>query len=486
MKKGYFGVLFLFSCFYLQAQQYIIRYDLAGENVKYYQVKKRGDTAETSIIRFSQTNQVNLLLVNSANSYRREITYIDRVEAPQSVIIPGLGNAPFKAMELGLPSLDTKSLNIGDIFKKAGDNKDFEIMAVTEQQKILQQEFVNRYNNFEIAYQNWQEALYFEQNCDLLWKDLAALRYDMQFPAGDVKKAARHKTQAIFPGIDDSPTAFASAANAMKPSTAVAVVKTSYNVLKEAYSLFKEFDVRSSLADSLVSAATKKINTVNYTAVAKNTDDLIGRITELYRRIINDSYTYMTPLEINRKTIMAEIKFTPVIDSATAAALNINTGDTIKRWVPIYKKEPLRFRNTFGFSFVSYAENRWHYYVRPDSVVAKETADQFQPVIVTYLHFYSPKDKGFRWGGSFGAGIPIGGENTKLNLMLGLSTFLGKNDPVCITAGVSGAQLKKLSGLNVGDKINAAELSDRNYTSVYRIGYFLSLTFNPGSLNLND
>jgi hypothetical protein len=183
---------------------------------------------------------------------------------------------------------------------------------------------------------------------------------------------------------------------------------------------------------------------------------------------------------------MAEIKFTPVIDSATATALNINPRDTIKRWVPIYKKEPMRFRNTFGFSFVSYAENRWHYYVRPDSVVAKETADQFQPVIVTYLHFYSPRDKGFRWGGSFGAGLPLGGDNTKLNLMLGLSTFLGKGDPVCITAGVSGTQLKKLSGLKIGDKINAAELSDRNYSSVYRVGYFISLTFNPGSLNLNN
>lgn len=486
MKKRYWSVLFLFSSFCLEAQQYIIRYDLAGENVKYYQVKKRGDTAETSIIRFSQTNQVNLQLVNSANSYRREITYIDRVETPQSVIIPGLGNAPLKAMETGLPSLDNKTLRLGDIFKKANDNKNFEIMTETNQQKALQQEFVNRYNNFSSAYESWQEALYFEQNCELLWKDLAALRYDMQSPAEEVKKAARQKTQSVFPGINDNSSAIASAANTRNPSTVAAAVKSSYTALKEAYSLFKEFEVRSVLADSLVNTATKKINTVNNTSVAKKSDDVVGRITELYRRIINDSYTYMTPLEINRKTIMAEIKFTPVIDSATAAALNINARDTIKRWVPIYKKEPLRFRNTFGFSFVSFAENRWHYYVRPDSVVAKESGDQFQPVIVTYLHFYSPKDKGFRWGGSFGAGLPLGGDNTKLNLMLGLSTFLGKNDPVCFTAGVSGTQLKKLSGLKVGDKINTAELTDRNYSSVYRIGYFISLTFNPGSLNLND
>ncbi|HWR34100.1 MAG TPA: hypothetical protein VN451_11250 [Chitinophagaceae bacterium] len=484
---GYWLLLFLLFCGGLQAQQYIIRYDLAGENVKYFQVKKRGDTAETSIIHFSQTNQVNLQLVNSASSYRREINYINRVEIPEPIIIPGLGSAPLKTLETGLASLDIKTLKPGDIFKSANINKGFEILAETDQQKALQQEFVNRYNNFSAAYESWQQALYFEQNCEVLWKDLAGLRYDMQSPASEVKKAARQKTQAFFPGIiNDNPSTILSAAKSMNPSAMAVAVKTNYKALTETYSVFKEFEIKSVHADSLVSSATKKMYAVNNTTTEKNIDDVVGRITNLYRQIVNDNYTYMTPLNVTRNTIMAEIRFTPVIDSVTATALNIGSRDTIKRWIPIYKKEPLRFRNTFGFSFVSFAENRWHYYVRPDSVVAKETADQFQPVIVTYLHFYSPRDKGFRWGGSFGAGLPVGGDNTKLNLMLGLSTFLGKGDPVCITAGVSGTQLKKLSGLKEGDKINAAELSDRNYSSVYRVGYFISLTFNPGSLNLNN
>lgn len=486
MKKGFWAGVFMLFCMSIQGQQYIIRYDLAGENVKYFQVRKRGDTAEASIIHFSETNRVNLQLVNSANSYRREITYINRVEAPEAVIIPGLGSTPMKTTEAGLPLLDTKTMKVGDIFKKANDNKGFEILAETDQQKVLQQEFVNRYNSFAAAYESWQQALYFEQNCEVLWKDLATLRYDMQSPADEIKQTAKKKTHTVFPDINDNPSAILSAANTMNPSILAAAVKTSYKALADAYSLFKEFDVKSGLADSLVTSATKKMYAVNNATAVKNVDDVVARITNLYRQIVNDNYTYMTPLNVSRNTMMAEIRFTPVIDSVTATALNLNLKDTIKRWIPIYKKEPLRFRNTFGFSFVSYAENRWHYYVRPDSVVAKEAADQFQPVIVTYLHFYSPRDKGFRWGGSFGAGLPVGGDNTKLNLMLGLSTFLGKGDPVCITAGVSGTQVKKLSGLKVGDKINSSELNDRNYSSVYRIGYFISLTFNPGSLNLNN
>jgi hypothetical protein len=152
---------------------------------------------------------------------------------------------------------------------------------------------------------------------------------------------------------------------------------------------------------------------------------------------------------------MAEVLFTPEIDSATSALTNIRSKDTVTRWIAVYKKEPLRFRNTFGFSFVSYAENRWKYFVRRDSVIDKVSADQFQPVIVTYLHFYAPRDRGFRWGGSFGAGFPVSGDNKQLNLMIGLSTFLGKGDPVCLTAGISGTQVKKLYGVSSGEKVNS-------------------------------
>jgi len=146
----------------------------------------------------------------------------------------------------------------------------------------------------------------------------------------------------------------------------------------------------------------------------------------------------------------------------------------------------LRFRNRFGFSFGSYAESRWHHYVNADSVITRETADQFQPVVVTFLHFYAPRDKGFRWGGTLGAGIPVGGDNSKLNIMLGLSTFLGKNDPVCLTIGVTGAQVKKLSGLKTGDKVSFTQLTSNHYASVYRTGVFLALTFNPTNLNMKD
>ena len=275
----------------------------------------------------------------------------------------------------------------------------------------------------------------------------------------------------------------------VNPQVIASELKNIYNELVKNYSSFRELEIKSPQADTLVVKAEKGMSQVNNTPInagGNNTGGVVARITDLYRQILNDSYTNLTPLDVNRKTIIAEVRFTPVIDSVTAALLNMKGQDTIKKWITIYKKEPLRFRNTFGFSFVSFAENRWHYFVNANNIIARETADQFQPVVVSYLHFYAPRDKGFRWGGSLGAGLPVGGDNTKLNIMLGLSTFLGKNDPVCISAGVSGTQVKKLSGYSLGDKVTFSALTDNNFASVYRVGYFLALSFNPGSLNSKD
>lgn len=483
------GFLLYFSHTY--AQQYIIRYDLAAENVKYYKVKKEGDTSSASVINLSKSNRVILQLVNAANSYQRQIKYIIKEEAQESVIIPGMGNNPLKTLVSGgMPSIDFKNLGMGDIFKKADDdNKSLEIDLETNQQKLLKEQFTLYYNSFNSSISKWESSLQMTQNCTVLWKELAGLRYNLQLPAENVKENARKKTNIVFPSAGDNPNNILLTNATESPKALATVVSKSFSDLQKTYSLFKEYEVKSPVADVLLIDAAEKNDLVNNSPIAKlnsQNDDVVNRIVDLYGQILNDSYTQISPLTVTSKTIMVEISIIPVIDSLTASVANVQMKDTIIRWIPVLKKESLRFRNTVGFSFVSYAENRWHYYVNDDNKIARETADQFQPVVVTYLHFYSPRDKGFRWGGSFGAGIPVGGDNTKLNIMLGLSTFLGKGDPVCITAGIGGTQVKKLSGYSVGDNVTFSELTDKNYSTAYRGGYFLSITFNPSSLNSKD
>lgn len=487
MKKShYIFFSLLYASFFSYGQQFIIRYDLAAENISYHKVRKTGDTITTPVIQLSRTNRVNLQLVNAANSYQRRIRYIEREETPETVIIPGVGSDPSKNLLSGLVDVDLSDLKSAEIFKRGGDNKDVKALLESSQQKAAKLEFANQYNAFTKAYVQWQKAMLFEQNCRILWKDLAQLRYSMQFPATEVKKAAKNKIETIFPGASENPSAILLNNNAVNLKTSVASVKNSFASLQAVYDSFRELEIKSPIADSLMENIKDKAALVNRIYdTGKEPDEVINRIAELYRQILNDSYTQLTPLDVNRKTILAEISFVPVIDSVTAFMLNMNLADTIRRFVPIYKKEPLRFRNTFGFGFASFAESRWNYYVTPDSVVARESANQFKPLVVTYLNFYAPRDKGFRWGGTFGAGLPLSG-NKDINIMIGLSTFLGKNDPVCITAGVVGSELKKLTGIKPGDKVNFTEITDTHYQSVYRLGYFVSLTFNSSSLNTKD
>ncbi|MBI5373438.1 MAG: hypothetical protein HZA79_15550 [Sphingobacteriales bacterium] len=487
--KACWVVLGLVLCnFTLPAQQHLIRYDIAGEHVSYFKIRKPGDTVTVSVLPISKTNRVNLQLINAANSYQRRVTYINREETPEAIIIPGLGSNPAQNLVNGLAVIDPQLMNAADIFKKQeNDNKMVDLEAETSQQKAAKLAFASRYNEFTAAISQWRNAVLFEQNCQALWKDLAGLRYSMQEPAAQVKRAAKEKTETVFPGAGENPSVILLNNNADNLKSAVTAVRNKFTALFQTYSSFSNLDIESPVADSLIKEAQGRTERVNVnTVTAKGPDAVVNRIAELFRQIQNDHYTQLTTLDISRKTIMAEIDFIPLIDSVTADALNMGQRDTIKRLVPIFKKEPLRFRNTFGFSFVSYAENRWHYYVTPDSLIARETADQFQPVVVTYLHFYAPRDRGFRWGGTFGAGVPVGGDNSKLNIMIGLSTYLGKNDPVCISAGLAGTQVKKLSGWKTGDKVSFSSLGSNDYSTVYRLGYFFALTFNPGNLNLKD
>lgn len=174
------------------------------------------------------------------------------------------------------------------------------------------------------------------------------------------------------------------------------------------------------------------------------TAELISRITELYRQVLNDNYTRLTPLNISNKTIMAEIQFEPEIDSLTATAINYTAKDTATRWIAVYKKQSLRFRNTFGFSFVSYAENgeilcaarQYHCKrrSRPVSACCRH---------IPALLFTAGQGLSLGWQ-LWCKAFPVSGENKQLNIMLGVSTFLGKGDPVCITAGVCGTQVKTI------------------------------------------
>lgn len=490
-----YGVTFmlLLCCLYSQAQQYIIRYDVAKEDIKYLEVKKNGDTIVAPVINLSKSNKVNLKLLNVAGSFRETIEYRQIQEKAETIVNPFWGGDVNGVS--GLSFLKKISGNLLD--KKFPWGEEFMAKALleNEEQNKAKENFINNYNEFTEVYNNWAKAALFEEECKVLWKDLAALRYSIQYPAEQVKTMTRAKTGLLFPGMNEntSTVQLYEMAVSMDPQKLLAVLKTTHTTMKVAYKQYNEMLLAPNRsADSLLSVSQNLLSTANvypYSKKENNIPIVLNRIADLYQKIVKDNYSRMLPLTIDRNTTTAQLKLSPVIDSATRSVLNMEKDDTIRRSIIIYKKAPLRFRNTFGISFVSYAENRWHYFVKTVNgvnTIERETADIFQPVVMAFLHFYQPRDKGFRWGGSIGSGLPVSGD-PRLNIMMGVSTFLGRNDPVCISAGISGAQVSKLSGYKIGDLVPFTELDPvKNYNKVYRAGYFIALTFNPGGLSAKD
>ena len=489
-------LLILFFLNEANAQQYLIKYDVAGENVKYIRVKKPGDTVQVSVIDLTKSKNVNLRLENLPGSYTRKIILNEEEETPETISFPGFGSAPVGGLVKGMLSFDINKMKpdvlFKDLFKqsekinKSNDNKsnDFE----SEMRFVAMQKFTSQYIQFINAYANWKKALLFEEDCNYLWKDLLSLRYSLQTTATEVKQTATQKTKEVLPEIIENPSAVILKTPGNQSALATST-EQSFSTLNSTYASFSGLGISSKEADSVMNEAATYMATVNqFKQNTGNTSSEVAvkRIADLYRQIMTDRYVQTIPLTVNRNTKSVEIRFTPNInpdDSLNASAIGLNKNDSsVVRYVTIYKKSPMRLRNTFGFSFVSFAESRWNYFVDATGTIEREQANQYIPVFSTMLHFYTPRDKGFRWGGTFGAGIPISGDDKELNVLLGLSTFFGNNDPVCLTAGISGAQVKKLSGLSVGDKVTFTTLTDNNYTPVYRVGYFISLSFNPSAL----
>lgn len=498
MKTQLFLYSFLALFGSLSAQTYVIQYDVSTDAIEYLKVKRPGDTVRTSYVDMSRGKDVQLRLVNLANSYRRTVRLVNEPRQQESLVLPffgslGGGGDFFK----GMKQYDTTAASPNQLFNllmNAGTNKSPNKSGGLEddaQEKLLRAKLALQkvglyYSGFNKAYESWQQGILFEENCNLLWKELTGLRYSLQLPATEIKKQTISKTRAVVPDVADNPAAFVMQQQRDIQSLK-AIVEQQYNLLFQAYGDYRNYNMPFTAADTLVKQAGKQAEQVKQVAVATENTNLMPRIAELYRQIINDRYIQQVPLILNSGTTSVELILTPQTDTLTARMLDMQVTDTpILRRIPVYKKEPMRFRNTFGVSFTRFADYRWKYFVNSTGKIDRETNDEYVPVFVTYIHFYAPKDRGFRWGGSFGAGLPMSGDNRQVHLMLGLSTFFGKNDPVAITAGVCGAQVEKLTGYSLGDVVPFTELQDSNFRSVNRIGYFLSLTFNPSALLSNN
>lgn len=493
---------------YAQQDQYIIRYDLSTNQQDYIRIRNGKDSIPVSVINLNRSKQVTLHLKNLPGSFRDSVVYAYQPGETERVSVPWGGLSLFSGLlsklegSMVLKKISTDADYSGqEVNKDVKSNKDdsrkrenIALSKVAQKRSALKVQ----YNNFVASYSQWVQAYAYEQNCKDVWADLSGLRYNVQYPAEKIKAISRKIINDLLPGAADNPDVFLITTGQNFRTRAGVALEEAYQAFGKALLEYEETDSMNrdkGILDSMrqgVQLVWDYTSSVSMNEKEEKTAFYQQQIVKLYKQITRDSYYRTVPITVHSKTTAAIVRFTPVIDSATMRALNISGNGSFSREIPIHKKAPLRFRNTLGLSFVYFGENRWHYFVKQqnnENVISRENGDLFQPMLTTFLHFYSPRDRGFRWGGSIGAGLPIAGSdnsNESLNILAGLSTLMGKNDPLCLTVGVSGARIKKLSGLETGEVVNFTELRDSHYKKVYRIGYFFSVTFNMAALNTRE
>lgn len=170
-----------------------------------------------------------------------------------------------------------------------------------------------------------------------------------------------------------------------------------------------------------------------------------------------------------------QLSFTPV-DSVNIGGLSTRNVSPLA--VKVYGG--LQVNASLGLSFGQFFQTPQSYFVR-DSLIRSSDKDAFTPYLTSFVHFYPQGRREASLGGSFGMGIPLGGSGSSLEAItffLGPSLVLGRNQRIVLSGGLIGGRTEQLAnGYAVGDRFELQP--DLLLTeSVYKLGYFLGLSFN--------
>lgn len=226
--------------------------------------------------------------------------------------------------------------------------------------------------------------------------------------------------------------------------------------------------------------AKKYVNSeAGETVVRYAFNDNLAAIFNTYRSIMLTDFSFQ--YTVNGQTDFSELRLSVYPRNTKDSTVT----DTIVRYFPIQTGPVLKLRNSIGISFNYFADKNRSYYINPDTTIGQGSGDLFTPVLSTFIHFYTSNKNGLRWGGTFGFGVPLLGEKKDIHFMLGLCTLLGKNEPVIISAGISGAKVDRLTnGWKTGQKVPELNFSIP-VLSQFRAGVFFSVTFNLNNLTGN-
>ncbi len=458
-----FSFCFSFSAL---AQQYMIAHDLQSQKTEYYKITSR-DTQAVKDISLKKQGRIFLRVDNYNPFYwnAKVTAYKKPVEEeegygmafnPFSVLAGGLGK-----MMSTLPKLDMPT-NRGAGGTSANDR------------------FLSTASSYAKAYQRVQQLNQQYEDLQLLNVQLQELKYETRKTENQIKTEARNIVQTTLgvPSLELSQS-IATGRNLDRHLTNA--IDSAAMLKQQLGFIYTEVDTNE-VVNGLAFSQINQRAVSSYRYIDKvNTDDaftqLVMQIGKTYNEITMTDYKFV--YAVNSDPELSDLKLEIFPREGTGAK------DTVVKYFSMNGRSNLRIRNSLGVAFSHFKQNNTTYYITDDSVIGEADGDAFSPVLSTFIHFYSSRVANMKWGGAFGFGIPLQGEEKDINFLLGASMIFGRNEPLMVTFGASGAKVDKLTNGNVlGGKTTETDAAKLTRSS-YGIGAFVAVSFNLGSLNVS-
>ncbi|MDX2046826.1 MAG: hypothetical protein SFU87_08565 [Chitinophagaceae bacterium] len=464
-----------------RGQEYVIHHDMIRETTDYFKVLKQKDTVKVSGISLKKSAKI-LLEVDNYNPYywNARVTAFKK-PLEEEVSYAGVFN-PFSVLgqSLGLsgmlPNLDLPSTKT----RAAASNQTNEELAAGSMDA---ETFMTLNSRFEDAYQKLQGRF---DELNLLELQLTELKYETKKTGGEIKTQARMGAKKLFGDEPVNLERIRSLSRDYKQSILrlYDTVNIISSLIQQAGSKFKDSSTRLIKSVRVKDYMKEARDVVNKLEVLMQPDSRsdgiylqkIAAISKLYGDIINTPFKYSYILNGEPDITELKLEIYPRLDSLSK--------DTVVKYFPVKSRSNVKIRNSVGITFSYYKDNNLSYFIKPDSTIGEGKGDLFTPVLSTFIHFYGANQSGIKWGGAIGFGIPLQGDKKDINFLLGLSAVLGRNEPVIISAGLSGGKVNTLGGgFQKGDKMPSTTLQLPS-RALYKAGAFLSITFNLSNLNL--
>lgn len=227
---------------------------------------------------------------------------------------------------------------------------------------------------------------------------------------------------------------------------------------------------------SVLSSVEEEANTIKtlYQDAGKSDIQTMTSAWYEYEAISSNtfSHTYRTDAQGDRTALNIQFYKTDTSGNRVSSAKL----DPVDIKVPVYGG--LKVNISVGLNFGQFFDTPQDYFLK-DTIIASEDSNEFLPMATSFIHFYPQRVSEVSIGGSFGIGVPLGGDDniSSINFFLGPSLILGKSKRVILNTGLMGGRVRSISqGLKVGDTVPA--FSAIPTKAKYRMGYFLGISFN--------